>query len=168
MNHTFNLQEINKKLVNQLHLLSPYRASNLPWFKELFYAYRNKQAITLKQVVNQLGRTVVHKEVQVISKIKSGQWVTNSAYCILSCYTNLPLKGILLPLTYSEKDSDGNITVSFNYRNGMGGLFKVPAYDLALIKNIEQYANEKADRQDRKSTRLNSSHLKLSRMPSSA
>ncbi len=154
VNHTFNLQEINKKLVNQLHLLSPYRASNLPWFKELFYAYRNKQAITLKQVVNQLGRTVVHKEVQAISKIKSGQWVTNSAYCILSCYTNLPLKGILLPLTYSEKDSDGNVTVSFNYRNGIGGCFKVPASDLALIKDIEQYANENADKQPKKYERL--------------
>ena len=153
VNHTFNLKEINKKLVNQLHLLSPYRAGNLPWFKELFYAYRNQQAITLKQVVNQLGRTVVHK-VQAISKVRSGQGVTNSAYCILSCYTDLPLKGILLPLTYSEKDSDGNVTVSFNYRNGMGGLFKVPAYDLALIKNIEQYANEKADRQPKKYERL--------------
>ncbi len=154
VNHTFNLQEINKKLVNQLHLLSPYRAGNLPWFGALFYAYRNQQIITLKQVVNHLGRTVVHKEVQAISKIKSGQWVTNSAYCILSCYTNLPLKGILLPLSYSEKDSDGNVTVSFNYRNGIGGFFKVPASDLALIKDIEQYANENADKQPKKYERL--------------
>ena len=153
VNHAFNLIEINKKLVNQLHLLSPYRAGNLPWFKELFYAYRNQQAITLKQVVNQLGRTVVHK-VQAISKVRSGQGVTNSAYCILSCYTDLPLKGVLLPLSYSEKNSDGNITVSFNYRNGIGGFFKVPASDLDLIKDIEQYANEKADRQPKKYERL--------------
>lgn len=153
-NHTFSLAEINKKLVKQLHLLSPYRAGNLPWFKELLYAYRNQQAITLKQVVNQLGRTVVHKEVQAIVKHKAGQGVTNSAYCILSCYTDLPLKGILLPLTYSEGDCDGNVTVSFNYRNGMGGFFKVPASDLALIKDIEQYANEKADRQPKKYERL--------------
>ncbi len=154
VNHTFNLKGINKRLVNQLHLLSPYRASNLPWFKELFYAYRNQQVITLKQVVNQLGRTVVHKEVQAIAKNKAGQGATNSAYCILSCYTDLPLKGILLPLSYSERDSDGNVAVSFNYRNGMGGFFKVPASDFALIKDIEQYANENADKQAKKYERL--------------
>lgn len=154
VNHTFNLKEINKKLVNQLHLLSPYRSGNLPWFKELFYTYRNKQAITLKQVVNHLGRSVVHKETREITKNKVGQGATNSAYCILSCYTDLALKGILLPLSYSEKDSDGNVTVSFNYRNGMGGFFKVPASDLALIKDIEQYANEKADKQPKKYERL--------------
>ncbi|MEF1229610.1 hypothetical protein QTO02_19295, partial [Vibrio fortis] len=78
----------------------------------------------------------------------------NSAYCILSCYTDLPLKGILLPLTYSDKDSNGNITVSFNYRNGIGGFFKVPASDLAVIRDIEQYANEKADKQPKKHERL--------------
>lgn len=151
---TFHLNELNKQLVNQLHLLSPNRAGNLPWFKALFYAYRNQQTITLKKVINHLGRTVVHKELKPISKTKSGQGATNSAYCILSCYTDLPLKGILLPLTYSEKDSNGNVTVSFNYRNGIGSFFKVPASDLALIQDIEQYANENADKQPKKYERL--------------
>ncbi len=151
---TFNLIELNKQLVNQLHLLSPYRDGSLPWFKELFYAYRNQQTITLKKVVNHLGRTVVHKEVRPITKAKAGGGSTNSAYCILSCYTDLPLKGILLPLTYSEKDSNGNVTVSFKYRNGIGGFFKVPASDLAVIKEIEQYANEKANKQPKKYERL--------------
>ncbi|WP_017189293.1 hypothetical protein [Vibrio harveyi] len=154
VNHTFSLIEINKKLVNQLHLLSPYRAVNLSWFKELFYAYRNQQTITLKKVVNRLGRTVVHKEVKTTTKTKAGEGATNSAYCILSCYTDLPLKGILLPLTYSERDSDGNVTVSFNDRNGIGGLFKVPASDLALIKDVEQYSKERADKQPKKYERL--------------
>ncbi|KIP79644.1 hypothetical protein SN11_00640 [Vibrio harveyi] len=150
----FNLGELNKHLVNQLHLLSPYRAGSLPWFKELFYAYRNQQAITLKKGVNNLGRTVAYKEIQTLSKAKARQGVTNSAYCILSCYTDLPLKGILLPLTYSEMDNDGNVTVSFNYRSGETGYFKVPASDLTLIKGIEQYAKEKADKQPKKYERL--------------
>ncbi|MBF4354833.1 hypothetical protein EAY36_26770, partial [Vibrio anguillarum] len=107
-----------------------------PWFKVLFYAYRNQQTITLKKVTNPLGRTVVYKEVKPVTKIKAVQGATNSAHCILSCYTDLPLKGILLPLTYSERDSDGNVTVYFNYRNGIGGFFKVPASDLAIIKDI--------------------------------
>lgn len=154
VNDTFNLKDINKALVNQLHLLSPYRAGNLPWFKELFYTYQNQQTIMLKKVVNHLGRTVVHKEVQEASKAKAGQGATNSAYCILSCYTDLPLKGILLPLTYSEIDNDGSATVSFNYRSGEVGYFKVPASDLTLIKGIEQFAKEKADKQPKKYERL--------------
>ncbi|MGR5298995.1 hypothetical protein ACPV5U_27540 [Vibrio mediterranei] len=154
VNDSFHLQELNKKLVNQLHLLSPYRAGSLPWFKELFYAYRNQQCIILKKVLNHLGRNVVQKEVQATSKNKAGEGASNSAYCILSCYTDLPLKGILLPLTYSEKDSDGNVTVSFYYRNDEMGYFKVPASDLALIKDIEQYATEKADKQPKKYERL--------------
>ncbi|EDL54027.1 hypothetical protein VSAK1_17337 [Vibrio mediterranei AK1] len=151
---SFNLRELNKMLVNQLHLLSPYRAGSLPWFKELFYTYRNQQTITLKKVTNHLGRNVVHKEVQATSKSKAGLGASNSAYCILSCYTDLPLRGILLPLTYSEKDSDGNVTVSFFYRNDEMGHFKVPASDLALIKDIEQYAAERADKQAKKYERL--------------
>ncbi|HHF3108980.1 hypothetical protein ACEWH9_17640 [Vibrio diabolicus] len=151
---TFHLRELNKTLVNKLHLLSPHRAGNLPWFKELFYTYRNQQIITLKKVTNHLGRTVVHKEVQETSKTKAGQGATNSAYCILSCYTDLPLKGILLPITYSEVDSDGNVTVSYNYRSGETGYFKFPACDLTLIKDIEQYAKEKADKQPKKYERL--------------
>lgn len=151
---SFDLSTLNKKLVNTLHLLSPHRAGNLPWFKKLFYTLRNQQTITLKKVTNHLGRTVVHKEVQEISKAIAGQGATNSAYCILSCYTDLPLKGILLPLTYSEIDSDGNVTVSFNYRGDKTGYFKVPASDVTLIKDIEQYAKEKADRQPKKYERL--------------
>ncbi|NOI47061.1 MULTISPECIES: hypothetical protein [Vibrio] len=154
VNHNFDLQQLNKRLVNQLHLLSPLRAGSLPWFKELYYAYRNQQIITLNKTVNHLGRSLVHKEVQVTSKPIAGRGATNSAYCILSCYTDLPLKGILLPLTYSDRDSDGNVTVSFDYRNGMGGSFKVPASDLTLIKGIEQYATEKADKQPKKYERL--------------
>ena len=73
VNDTFNLTQLNKSLVNKLHLLSPYRAGNLPWFKELFYTYRNQQTIMLKKVVNHLGRMVVHKEVQEASKTKAGQ-----------------------------------------------------------------------------------------------
>lgn len=154
VNGSFDLTMLNKQLVNQLHLLSPYRAGSLPWFKELFYTYRNQQRITLKKIVNHLGRNVAHKEVQATTKSKAVAGASYSAYCILSCYTDLPLKGILLPLTYSEKDSDGNVTVSFYYRNGEHECFKVPTSDLALIKVIEQSATEKADKQPKKYERL--------------
>jgi hypothetical protein len=144
---SFNLQELNKHLMVELNLLSPTRASCLPWFKELFYSYRNQHAIELKKQTNTLGRIVVSKVTRPSSISRATLGATNSGYCILSCYTDLPLKGILLPLTYSDKDAEGNISVSFKYRNGESHHFSVPAADKALIEDIEQFATELADKQ---------------------
>lgn len=104
---TLRLNEINKHLTLQLNLLSPNRASTLPWLKELFYSYRNHHIITLKSVTNEFGRTLVNKVTHPSSKTATIRGATSAAYCILSCYTDLPLKGVLLPLSYSPKDSDG-------------------------------------------------------------
>lgn len=153
-NDSFNLKVMNKHLTAELNLVSPYRASTLPWFKELFYAYRNEQVIKLKTETNELGRVFVSKEVRPCARSKGTQGATNTAYCILSCYTNLPLQGVLLPLLYSEKDSDGNISVSFKYRNGISSFFTIPAADKALIQDIEQHSTELADKQLKKHERL--------------
>lgn len=148
--NSFHLKEINKHLMVELNLLSPTRATNLPWFKELFYSYQDQHVIELKKETNTLGRTVVSKVTRSCSKTKATLGATNTAYCILSCYTDLPLKGILLPLTYSDKDADGNINVSFKYRNGESHYFSIPAADKALIQDIEQFATELADKQGSK------------------
>ncbi|MFA0329272.1 hypothetical protein AB4526_09440 [Vibrio cyclitrophicus] len=147
----FNLVSLNKKLMSILNLLSPTRASVLPWLKTLFYAYRNQQVIELKKKVNDIGRIVVHKVIKPCSKTGSSRGATNAAYCILTCYTDLPLKGILLPLTYSEEDSNGNVSVSFTYRCGSKNSFTIPAQDKELVRDIELYATELADKQCSKS-----------------
>jgi hypothetical protein len=143
----FNLPKLNNELMVKLNLLSPTRASILPWFKKLFYNFRNQCIIKLNTVVNRHGRKMVNKVVSPCNKSKSTLGATNAAYCILSCYTDLPLKGILLPLSYSNKDSDGNINVSFKYRNGDNHCFSIPAADKNLIQDIEQHATELADKQ---------------------
>lgn len=147
---SFDLSELNKHLVVKLNLLSPTRSSCIPWFKELFYSYRNQHIIELKKDINRLGRTFVSKVTRPCAKRTATLGATNTAYCILSCYTDLPLKGILLPLTYSEKDADGNIDVSFKYRNGDSHHFSIPATDKKLVQDIEQFATELADKQDSK------------------
>ncbi|MGR6839033.1 hypothetical protein ACU5DF_22280 [Aliivibrio wodanis] len=146
-NESFNLMEINKNLTTKLNLISPNRASTIPWLKELFYSYLNQQVIELKTKTNRLGRVFVSKVARSSSKTKATQGATNAAYCILSCYTDLPLKGILLPLSYSEKDSSGNISVSFKYRNGASHCFSIPAMDKEIIQDIEQFATKLADKQ---------------------
>lgn len=151
---TLNLGQLNKHLMLELNLLSPNRASTLPWLKELFYNYRNQHTITLKAVNNELGRRLVSKVTQPCTKTSSIRGTTSVAYCILSCCTDLPLKGVLLPLSYSMKDSDGNISVSLKYRDGACHNFSIPAADKALIQDIEQFATELADKQHPKHERL--------------
>lgn len=151
VNDKFTLSTINSHLTSTLNLVSPYCASCLPWFKELFYTYRNHQLIVVKRNRNKLGRVVVSKMIHPInSKSKETQGATNTSYSILSCYTNLPLKGILLPLSFSEKDPDGNITISFKYRDGDDGSFIIPAVDQKIIRDIELFATELADKQSAK------------------
>lgn len=147
---TFNLAKLNSHLMVKLNLLSPIRASNIPWFKELFYSYRNQHVIKVSKETSEFGRTTVSKVTYPCAKAKATQGATNAAYCILSCYTDLPLKGVLLPLTYSEKDYDGNIRISLKYRSGDIHYFSIPAADKTLIQDIEQFATELADKQKSK------------------
>ncbi|MEZ8190438.1 MULTISPECIES: hypothetical protein [unclassified Vibrio] len=148
--NSFHLGEINKNLSVVLNLLSPSRSSCLPWFRELFYSYRHQHVIELKKGTNKLGRATVSKVIRACSKAGATHGATNAAYCILSCYTDLPLKGVLLPLAYSEKDEDGNVCVSLKYRNGERHHFSIPATDKMLIQDIEQFATELADKQNSK------------------
>jgi hypothetical protein len=156
ISNTFNLVVINHQLTSSLNLISPYRSSCLPWFKTLFYSYRNHQVIKLKKSYNKFGKTVVNKIIEPVkSKAREVAALRNLSYCILSCYTNLSLKGIQLPLTYSIKDSEGFITISFKYRNGDEGNFTIPAADKKLIQDVEQLATELADKQQvKKNIRL--------------
>jgi len=144
----FNITEINKHLTLSLNLISPHRSSCIPWFIKLFDTYRKQKYIEIKTTINNLGRLVTHKKTHpMTSKVKATQGATSASYCILSCYTNLPLKGILLPLSYSQKDDENNITISFKYRNGNNASFIIPATDKSVIQNIEQFATELADKQ---------------------
>jgi hypothetical protein len=143
----FNLKALNKHLTSELNLISPNRVSTLPWFKELYYSYRNQQVININKKTNEFGRVLVSKVISPCTKSQATQGATNTAYCILSCYTDITLKGILLPISYSEKDSSGNISVSFKYRIGDCGSFTIPAADKALVQDIEKYATELAAKQ---------------------
>ncbi|OMO32257.1 hypothetical protein BH582_10940 [Vibrio sp. 10N.222.47.A9] len=151
---SFNLIQLNNHLVMELNLLSPTRTSIIPWLRELFYNYRKQYFIKLNKETNELGRAIVSKITRPCSKTKATLGATNTAYSILSCFTDLPLKGVLLPISYSKKDSNGNIRVSLKYRNGDSYCFSIPASDKTLIQDIEQFATELADKQPRKYDRL--------------
>ncbi|CAK3521789.1 hypothetical protein AB4250_03370 [Vibrio cyclitrophicus] len=61
-------------------------------------------------------------------------------YVALTCLTDVQLKNILMPLHYSDKDGEGDITVSFSYLDGSSGSFKVGAKYQAFLESVESYA----------------------------
>ncbi|MFL0854997.1 hypothetical protein ACJO1H_05575 [Vibrio parahaemolyticus] len=141
----FNVTEVNKHLVAQLNLIASHRSLNLPWFREHFYTFLQGNAITLKKTINNIGRSIVSKTLYQLDKKSTTKSILDISYCILSCFTDIPLKGALLPLTYSEKDHNGNIRVSFSYQDGKKGFFEVPAHELSLVEDIERWALERAE-----------------------
>ncbi|MEF1291998.1 hypothetical protein QTO00_19640, partial [Vibrio sp. M260118] len=154
VSNSFYLPEINRQLTKQLNLVTSYRLINLPWFSELFYSYQQNKAIELKTIRTDSERTIVRKHSYPIRKERATRMTLYISYCILSCFTDKPLKGVLLPLSYTEKDSNGNIQVSFFYHSGKQGHLEIPASCLPLIKDIEAWATARADRQPKSQPRF--------------
>lgn len=143
---SFDISEINKHLVTSLNLVTSHRELNLPWFRQLFYTFVQGEAIALKTVINSMGRRIVSKTTYPLNKPKVTRNILDVSHCILSCFTDNSFKGALLPLTYSQKKDNGNVRVSFYYDNGQQGFFDVPAHQITLIKDIEDWATDRADR----------------------
>ncbi|MDW1764607.1 hypothetical protein R7E79_19950 [Vibrio sp. Vb2135] len=66
------------------------------------------------------------------------------AYAALSCMTDAPLRNALLPLQYSDKDSNGSITVSFKYVDGSEGQFTIAAKYRSFLQLVERYAETRS------------------------
>ncbi|MEZ9820314.1 hypothetical protein AB4238_06785 [Shewanella sp. 10N.286.45.A1] len=144
--NSFDISEINKHLVTSLNLVSSQRSLNLPWFRDLFYAFKNHESIVIKVIINEVGRSIVSRTNYPINIHDRTYNIMRISYLIFSCFTDNPLKGVLLPLKYSDRNEDGNVIVSFLYDNGDKGFFEVPASEVALIKNIEQWSADRADK----------------------
>lgn len=144
---SFAIKNINSHLVSQLNLVTSHRSLNLPWFSELFYTFAQGNAIELKAIRNGMERRIVSKIIYPIDKTAKTRNTLNISYCLLSCFTDKPLKKILLPLTYSGKDKDGNVKICFTYQDGKQDSFDVPILYLQQIKDIESWATARADAQ---------------------
>jgi hypothetical protein len=142
----FDITEINKQLVISLNLVSSNRKLNLPWLRELFYTFKNGEGINLKVVNNETGRSVVSKSIYPVNQKNATYNTMRISYLIISCYTDSPLKGGLLPLIYSDKNEEGNVRVSFFYDSGKKGYFEIPVGELQLVKDIEMWTTVRADR----------------------
>jgi hypothetical protein len=153
ISNSFDISEINKHIVTSLNLVSSRRSLNLPWFRDLFYAFQNGESIDLKVVINEMGRSVVSRTSYPINKNDGTYNIMRVSYLIISCFTDDALKGVLLPLKYSDRNEDGNVIVSFLYDSGEQGYFEVPTVELSLVRDIEKWATARADKSLKKHPR---------------
>ncbi|MFB9142456.1 hypothetical protein ACFFUO_06400 [Vibrio artabrorum] len=83
---------------------------------------------------------VMNKQVIEINRMARTKRANRIAYAALSCMTDVSLRNALIPLSYSEKNYDGDITVSFKYLDGSKGEFTVAAKYRPFLQLVERYA----------------------------
>lgn len=147
----FKISSINAVLIPRLNLINDRRSANLDWLQAQFNALLQNKSMTIKTVKNELGRTIVKRTTKDITGIIKSKKLLKIAYLILSCLTDKSLKGIVLPLTYGDKDSEGYVIVSFKRHNKTlvnnkevtdieSDSMTVSAIHIDLIKRIEVWA----------------------------
>ena len=86
-----------------------------------------------------LGQIVTKKKV----KLPKRGIILNISYCAYGAVrsmTDVELKNIIMPLSYGDLDEDGDITISFAYKDGSSGSFKVNSKYKDFFVALERYA----------------------------
>tara|TARA_B100001059_G_scaffold114778_1_gene115069 strand:- start:12365 stop:14749 length:2385 start_codon:yes stop_codon:yes gene_type:complete len=116
------------------------RYFHAPYLVERFNELLEKKTIT-EVGIDKQTRLVVKKTVK-LGKNGLKMSAINCAYAVLRALTNIPLKNILMPLTYSEVNADGNVKVTFVYKNGSIGEFSVESKYVSFLQKLEGYAEQ--------------------------
>ena len=147
----FDINGCNKKLVTRLHLLSHTKTDVVDWIITCFRSLvKSQKSYSLGTMRDENGRTIVTKKLESSPPTRTTWRIHKYAFAALSCLTDVSLKNITLPLTYQEKDGQGNVTVSFNYLEGTMGEFTVAAKYQSFLEDIEAWAIAHARKKSRK------------------
>lgn len=103
----------------------------------------NKKMTAFNWIKREDGSRIMNKQVIKLDLKTRSKRATPIAFAALSCMTNISLRNALLPLTYSKKDENGAITVSFKYVDGSEGKFIVAAKYRPFLQLVERYAATK-------------------------
>lgn len=114
------------------------RCVHAPYLVERFYELLEKKTIT-EVSINKETRLVVKNTIE-LGKNGLKMSIISCAYAVLRALTNIPLKNILMPLTYSEVKDDGNVKITFLYQNGSTGEFSVESKYVSFLQKLEKYA----------------------------
>ncbi|MDF4825667.1 hypothetical protein P3549_23820, partial [Vibrio parahaemolyticus] len=100
----------------------------------------NQKMTTFNWVQREDNAWVMVRQVIELGKKVVTQRAIPMAYAAISCMTDISLRNVLMPLSYSDKDTDGNITISFKYLDGSKGDFTVDSKYWRFFQLVERYA----------------------------
>lgn len=132
-----NVSESAKVTQSILSVYHDDRAVHSDYLVERFYEVLEQQTITEVYV----RRTVVVKQRKKLGPRAAKHWSIAMAYAALRSMTDVTLKGIYMPLSYSNVNDRGFITVSYVYDNGKSGFFEVDGRYEPFLKRLEVYSS---------------------------
>lgn len=147
-----------RKLSQHLNLLSERRGVLTEHLVKTYIdIVENNKMTIFKWIYEDDGSKIMNKQIVDLGQTTSTKRTIPIAYAALSCMTDSPLRNALLPLDYSKKDDNGEITVTFKYLNGTESKFNVAAKYRSFLELVERYAAAKnplpSGRGSRSSTR---------------
>jgi len=139
----------NKDGVKPLHLQMGARTLNV-----LFHAYIDNKAIHAPYLIERFNEVVDKK---IITEVRASNGIIvkkpkkllprdvkkraiSLAFGALRALTDNKLKGICMPLTYSDADARGYVHVSFKYDSGLDGSFEVENRHIPFLRTLESYS----------------------------
>ena len=129
------------QLSKNLNLLSDSRAELTDHLVKTYAdIVKDQKMTTFNKIKRDDGVYTMEAKVTVLKKQVVTIRAMPIAYAALSCMTDVSLRNALIPLNYSEKDSDGAMTVSFKYADGSKGEFIVAAKYKPFLQLVERYA----------------------------
>ncbi|HIF9346999.1 TPA: hypothetical protein ACX6RX_003109 [Photobacterium damselae] len=129
-------------LSHKLGLFSARRSNLTNHFIGLFEQILDSQILSVwrKESNPDTGGVIVRKKELHIHKNIVKKRAIPLAFAALKSITEIELLGIIMPLRYSEKDEDGNVTVYFDYESGEQGSFTISAKYQPFLKKLEAYS----------------------------
>lgn len=133
----FSLTDKAKVTQSILSVYHDDRAVHSGYLVERFYEVLEQSAIT--EVF--IRKNVVVKQQRKLTPKGMKRWSIAMAYAALRSMTDVTLKGIYMPLNYSNVNDRGFITVSYVYDNGQSGFFEVDGRYEPFLKRLEAYSS---------------------------
>jgi hypothetical protein len=123
-----------------LNILAEDRIRVVDHLIEAFYLAKDKaQKFSIDKVTHPGGR-YVRRRILPMDARGVGLMLVQYTAAAVSCFTDYNLKNILIPLSFSPKNDDGNVTVSFNYLDGNAGSFDIPAKYQKFFEDVQCFA----------------------------
>lgn len=136
--------------------LAPITTHHLSMFRGILSCYVENRAVHAPYLISQFYKIVDEKTLDTVSISKAERtvrkevislipnnvkkWAIQAAYAALRSLTDIPLKNILMPLSYSSVDDKGYVTISFFYQNGSSGHLAIEERFVSFLQRLEAYS----------------------------